>query len=252
MFFEKEMISFHILDVLEIDQKNISRENRGRNYNAISFRFSADTILSTQKTEYHVTDGAVAFFPARLDYRRVARVDKMIVVHFDCMDYHSDDIEVCYLSKPEKTKRLFRDILEQWNLKTEGYKYRCASILYEIFAECYAQNHSKEKGNSKIRNSVEYLQKHFCDAELTMARVAKQSFISEVYFRKLFKQEFGTSPQKYIVHLRIQNAKGLIATGYYLLQQVAEMSGYNDYKYFTTEFKKEVGISPSAYSYNYR
>ena len=75
--------------------------------------------------------------------------------------------------------------------------------------------------------------------------------MTEVYFRKLFKQEYGVSPQKYIIDLRMQNAVGLIATGYYSLKDVAAMSGYNDYRYFSVEFKRKYGVSPSEYSYNY-
>ena len=86
---------------------------------------------------------------------------------------------------------------------------------------------------------------------LTIADVAKRSFMSEVYFRKLFREEYGTSPQKYIVNLRIQNAAGLISTGYYSLKEVALMSGYNDYKYFSVEFKRIMGASPSEYFYNF-
>ena len=76
--------------------------------------------------------------------------------------------------------------------------------------------------------------------------------MSEVYFRKLFKEEYGVSPQKYIIDLRIQNAVGLISTGYYSLKEVAYMSGYSDYKYFSVEFKKKMGISPSEYIYDYK
>jgi AraC-like DNA-binding protein len=88
-------------------------------------------------------------------------------------------------------------------------------------------------------------------SDLTIKEIADRSFMSEVYFRKLFKKEYGISPQKYIIDLRIQNAVGLISTGYYTLSEVAHMSGYNDYKYFSVEFKKAMGVSPSEYMYNY-
>ena len=65
------------------------------------------------------------------------------------------------------------------------------------------------------------------------------------------KEEYGISPQKYIINLRIQNAVGLISAGYYSLKEIAYMSGYNDYKYFSVEFKKNMGVTPSEYIYDY-
>jgi two-component system response regulator YesN len=85
-----------------------------------------------------------------------------------------------------------------------------------------------------------------------MAEIAKQSFMSEVYFRKLFKAEYGITPQKQIIYLRMQNAVDLISTGYYSLKEVALLSGYNDYKHFSVEFKKIKGVSPSEYLYSFQ
>lgn len=93
---------------------------------------------------------------------------------------------------------------------------------------------------------------NYKSSELSIQKLAEKSFMSEVYFRKLFKEEFGVSPQKYIVNLRIQHAVGLISAGYHSLKEVAQLSGYDDYKYFSVEFKKAMGVSPSDYLYNYK
>ena len=251
MFFEKDSLSFHILDVLKLDQSYISTNNEGRNFSAISFRLCADTRLVCDKGEFHLRDNTVAFFPARLPYRRISKKEEVIVIHFDCTDYHSDTIEFFESKDPEKLARLFDDILREWTKKSTGYKYKCSAILCEILEECYVQNFRSQKNESKISAAVELMQKEFTDPELSIGRLAKRSFMSEVYFRKLFKEEYGVSPQKYIIRLRIQHAMGLIATGYYSLKEVAAMSGYTDYKYFSVEFKRAVGVSPSEYSYNY-
>ena len=52
MFFEKELLSFNILDVLELKQQDVNMFNSGRNFNALSFRFRSDAVLIT-KTERH-------------------------------------------------------------------------------------------------------------------------------------------------------------------------------------------------------
>ena len=252
MFFEKELLSFNILDVLELKQQDVNMYNSGRNFNALSFRFRSDAVVTT-KTERHVMkDNYVSYFPARLNYTRAATVDEMIVVHFDTINYNTKNIEYFIPNDPAVLSELFRAIFDVWNKKELGYKFKCSAILCEIFAECYTQNYVSKSQNSKIQNSVEYLLKNYKKSDLSIREIAGKSFMSEVYFRKLFKEEYGVSPQKYIIDLRIQNAIGLISAGYYSLKEVAYMSGYNDYKYFSVEFKKAMGVSPSKYLYNYK
>lgn len=251
MIFECDHISFHILDVLELDQKDVNKDDSGRNFSAISYRFCADTYLKTETREYHVSDHCVTYVPPRLSYSRHAHHDRLIVVHFDAMNYHTKEIECFTAENTDVFADLFLRILETWNKKETGYIHKCSALLYEIFFECYRQNYRPKNTTSKIHNSIAYMQQHYSDKDLTIGAIAKQSYISEVYFRKLFKREFGLSPQKYIVNLRIQHAAGLISTGYYSLKEIACLSGFSDYKYFSVEFKRQIGVSPSEYFYNY-
>ena len=214
MFFEKELLSFHILDVLELKQSDVNIFNSGRNFNALSFRFRSDAVLITKKERYSMKDNYVSYFPARLDYTRVATVDEVIVIHFDTTNYYTQCIEFFEARHPERFVRLFRDILACWKKKEIGYRYKCSAILYEIFAECYVQNYKQKTQNSKIGQSIDHILKNYKSSDLSIRVIADKSCISEVYFRKLFKEEYGISPQKYIINLRIQHAIGLISTGY--------------------------------------
>ena len=251
MFFEKESLSFHILDVIKLDQSYISTNNEGRNFCALSLRLHADTRLVSDKQDLHLCDNSVAFFPARLPYSRISNRDELIVIHLECTDYHADTIEFFESKDPERLALLFDRIYEAWSKKEIGYKHRCAAILCEILEACYIENYAAQKSESKIAASVELMHKQFADPALSLEKIAKRSFMSEVYFRRLFKAEYGISPQKYIIKLRIQHAMGLISTGYYSLKEVAALSGYTDYKYFSVEFKRAVGVCPSEYQYNY-
>lgn len=251
MFFEKDLISFNLLDVLKLEQRNISKQNTGRNFSAISYRSHADTYLSTDTSEHHMTDNSVAYVPARLDYNRNARIDELIVIHFETTNYQTRSIETFMPQTPQILAGLFNEVYECWQKKELGYKYECSALLCRIFSECHIQNHKTETRASKIQNSVDCMLESYKNGALSISEIASRSFMSEVYFRKLFKEEYGISPQKYLIRLRIQNAVGLISTGYYSLKEVAYMSGYSDYKYFSSEFKKAMGISPSEYLYNY-
>lgn len=251
MFFEKEIISFNILDVLYLRQDEVNIFNSGRNFSALSFRFDSDTVLVTDKCEYPMGNNFVSYVPARLDYRRISNRDELIVVHFETTNYNTKSIEYFCPKDKDVFAKLFREILELWNTKEIGYKLRCSALLYEILALCYAENYNSNSKVSKIQASVDYINHNYRNHDISIKDIADRSFMSEVYFRKLFKEEYGISPQKYIISLRIQHAVGLISSGYYSLKEIAYMSGYTDYKYFSTEFKKQLGVSPSEYYYNY-
>ena len=252
MFFEKEQISFDLIDIFEMRQREVNMVNSGRNFSALSYRFRADTDIETEHGIYHMSDSCVSYFPARLDYKRVSGIDELIVIHFNTTNYASDNVEFFVPHDKERFEELFREILAVWNSKEAGYRYKCSALLCEILGECYLENFKRAASSSKIKNSVEYLMQNYKKSDLSIREIADKSFMSEVYFRKLFRAEYGVSPQKYIIKLRIQNAVGLISTGYYSLKEVAYLSGYTDYKYFSVEFKKAMGISPSEYLYNYK
>ncbi|MBQ8606509.1 MAG: helix-turn-helix transcriptional regulator [Clostridia bacterium] len=251
MFFENDNISFNLLDVIELKQKNVSMYNSRRNFNALSFRIRSDAHLKTETDTFNMNDNYLSFVPSRLNYRRVAKIDELIAIHFELVNCSAKDIEFFEPQDPEPFRALFTSILKCWSEKKAGYKYKCSALFYEILALCNLENHKPTVSNSKIQKSTDYLLAHYRRPELSIKEIAEKSFVSEVYFRKLFKEHYGISPQKYIIRLRIQYAKELISSGYYSLKEIALMSGYTDYKYFTSEFKKQTGISPSAYSYNF-
>ena len=248
MIFEEESLTFRILDVLELEQGNVNMYNKARSFHALSYRIEADTLLSTKGGEYRLRDNDIAFVPCGLNYRRISKTDRVIVVHFELSGYPAEEIELFTPQHPEALRSLFYRLLACWQGRALGYKHEAAAILYEIFLECCRQNASPKNETSRIRRSVDYIRRHYTEPQLSIPTVAAQSYMSEVYFRRLFKQEFGTSPQKYIVSLRIGHAASLIATGYHTLKEIAYLSGYTDYKYFSVEFKRQMGVSPSEYA----
>lgn len=251
MIFEREPLPIKVLGVVELEQENLRKMNEGRNFDALSFRFSADSVLSTEKSTRRVLDNYVCFVPANTSYFRDAKVDKLIAINMKVDGYFASDIECFLPQNPEKLAALFRKAYTCWEEKELGYTYKCTAIVYEILEECHKQNSHALSSESKIQKSVDYLKANFADSSLSIREIAAESFMSEVYFRKLFKKEYGTSPQKYIVGLRIQKATELIYAGYYTLKEIAYLCGYDDYKYFSTEFKRITGVSPSEYEYNF-
>ena len=251
MIFEKEFLSLVILDVVKIDQRNVRDKVKGRNFNALSFRTDFDARLEANGKAVDVKKGSVCYVPAQLCYSRIASADKLIAIHFQTSDYISRDVEVLTPRDPEKFNELFCKIFSIWESKAIGYRYLASACLYEIFSECQHECSIDTKRDSKISAAVEYMLEHYRESDLSIKDIASRSFMSEVYFRRLFAKEYGISPQKYIIRLRLQYALRLMSTGEYSLKDIAYSSGYSDYKYFSSEFKRAYGVSPSKYFYDF-
>lgn len=252
MFFDQDDLQVRLLDVVTLDQqKNDSFSRRG--YHALSFRLEADTHLSFRDKTIHAGSGAIGYFPANLSYRRQTVRDRMIVVHFDLDNYFSGSIEMLNLPDPAPVQALFEEILRRWNEKEPGYRYRATGCFYEILALLRKETASRREPElpEQIRPSLEFIQNHFTDPSLSVAAVAAASHISEVYFRKLFREATGLSPRQYIVGKRISYAISLLESRCFSVRQVAEQAGFSDPKYFSTVFRQTVGCSPRAYLYSW-
>ncbi len=247
MIFEQESLVFRILDVSLYDQKSYSAGKQRRFIDCLSFRFSADSVLESNGCSIKLSANSVLFGPANVPFSGKLKDDKRIVIHFKLLNFTSDIIEVCTPSNPEKIAELFTQAYECWTQKDAAYKHKTAAILNLIFAELYEENSVDKGSNSKIANSVRYINQNLYSSDLSMSVAAKKSFVSDAYFRRLFKKEFGVSPKEYVINKRIEHATSLILAGDCSLKEVATYSGYKDYKLFSTEFKRLTGKAPSKY-----
>jgi two-component system response regulator YesN len=63
----------------------------------------------------------------------------------------------------------------------------------------------------------------------------------------LIKQEFGTTFVSLVTQARIQKAVQLLNTTDMSVNEIAELCGYDTQHYFSTTFKKMMGVSPNQY-----
>lgn len=71
------------------------------------------------------------------------------------------------------------------------------------------------------------------------------------YVRKRFKKEVGLTPLEYMTSLRMKKARAMLGgmgTAGYTVAEVAELCGYENALYFSRVFKKQEGMSPSAFA----
>ncbi len=124
--------------------------------------------------------------------------------------------------------------LEEWLL----------SFFYKI-NEYINQKRSNRNENllSKVKD---YVDRNYSE-NITLTSIAKDFGISSGYLSVLFNDHIGQNFIDYLTNLRIQNAKNLLKSTDLKIYEIADRVGYRDAYYFSTAFKKIVGINPTDY-----
>lgn len=116
-------------------------------------------------------------------------------------------------------------------------------------AHCRRENIELQKFQL-ISKGILYLEENNA-SDLSIKEIAAMCNISEIYFRKLFKQYSGVSPMEYKVNIKISNAKKYLTLETLSIKEIAFLSGFNDYAYFCRLFKRKEGITPKQYREKY-
>lgn len=127
-----------------------------------------------------------------------------------------------------------------------SYKLTNLSVLYDITAHINSYGYYVKKYKI-IENSERFLEENLYNSKISIQEIADQSNISEVYFRRLFKEKYGISPMRYINVNRLKRAKNLLIEDEMSISEISQYCGFLDGYSFSRVFKKWVGISPSEY-----
>ena len=76
---------------------------------------------------------------------------------------------------------------------------------------------------------------------------ARSAWVSPSYFRRSFKAAFGETPHQYLTSRRLERAKALLRAGDLSVTEVCHAVGFSSLGSFSSQFRRVVGESPSAY-----
>lgn len=83
---------------------------------------------------------------------------------------------------------------------------------------------------------------------ISLDALAGTYHFSVSYISRIFRRQYGTAPLKYLLQVRMEEAKRLIAQNpEWNIGMIAQLVGYPDQHYFSRIFKSATGFSPSEY-----
>lgn len=127
-------------------------------------------------------------------------------------------------------------------------RYSNPVVLQKKLSKVDAPKATKSKSDAEVFHRVtDYLESHL-NTHVTIDQICKDNLIGRSQLQKIFKEHCDLGIIEYFSMLKINAAKELIRTKQLNFTQVAEHLGYTSIHYFSRQFKKVSGMTPSEYA----
>ncbi len=172
---------------------------------------------------------------------------ELICIYFDCSKlFHSFPAPLIYISDftdiQQYANQLYQEIRTQPLFFTEKSRLLLESILIDLARACSEPR--------REQNSLESIYHYICynyANKLNYRVLAAESGFSYDYFRRVFRNAYGISPQKLQIQQRFQVAQKLLCGNEMSVTEIAIACGFADSSQFAHMFREQYGISPREY-----
>ena len=114
---------------------------------------------------------------------------------------------------------------------------------YAVHRPAIEQQHSEWQSIYRAREQLEC---HYAE-NITLEQLAQVAGFSPFHLLRLFSSQTGLPPHKYLMHVRIKQAKNMLSSGEQI-KDVALATGFTDQSHLTRRFKSVVGVTPGQYA----
>lgn len=147
-------------------------------------------------------------------------------------------------------EKCFEDMREAANLKY-GKELRLQGLLSIFLSELIekAEKHIVVGNSYKeiyIKKTLQYIETNF-SRNIKIGEIAESIGLNKNYFSSFFRQNFGITPQEYLIKYRINKACELMKNESLTISDISRSVGYNDPLGFSKIFKQIKGESPKKY-----
>ena len=120
--------------------------------------------------------------------------------------------------------------------------------LRGLFFDMIKQISARDKKFSRlVQAALRVINAGFSRPELSLDYVAEHVNVNPSYLSSVFNREVGMNLARYVMGLRVEKAKALIASGTLRVADIALQVGYHNKRYFCEVFKKIEGCTPKEY-----
>jgi len=121
--------------------------------------------------------------------------------------------------------------------------------ILEIFSQlCEKLRYSREDDkHHMVVKALQFIEENYGDSGLDLNQISEGLNMSTSYFSRIFKKEKAQTFLEYLTQYRMEKAKELLKASDMKVYEISERVGYEDAHYFSYNFRKNVGMTPSQF-----
>jgi len=209
------------------------------------YRLCGDSQTTIGDKTYLVSQGDVYLTPPE-------------TVHFDCSDGVFSDLviqidfldfsDVLFFHDGDNFVLSVSKMVDGIIKKEEEYWESIADSLMDTLVQYIKRFSTSKNWNSLAQRLKKVIVENIENCDFDLAKEIKNMGYHSDYVRRCFKAETQKTPLAYLTELRMSHAKKLlIMPTYESVEIISEKCGFRDPFYFSSCFKKHIGLSPLQY-----
>lgn len=171
------------------------------------------------------------------------------VLFFDMMIAYVNFV-MDYCKKQNYYNEDYQKKLQEWNVQVDNVRSEqklmeiTKALVKDIIKNIECEK--KEKDTKPVRSMKKYIEEHYME-EISLNQLAEELEMNASYLSSIFRKETGMTYSDYLIRYRVEHACKLLVETNWSMSEIAIQSGYQDARYFSKQFLKQVGLKPSEY-----
>jgi AraC-like DNA-binding protein len=154
------------------------------------------------------------------------------------------DVDVITPHQVAGITRLFRHAHRMLTERPDGLPVELPAQALRILLAC-AESRSPDVPPS-LRLAMKFIDTNL-QRPMAAAEIARAAGVSERQCGRLFHAQFGCSPMEFCIRQRMALARNMLVNTGQSMKGIAASLGYDNQLYFSAQFRKREGVSPSSY-----
>lgn len=138
-----------------------------------------------------------------------------------------------------------------FDLMTEGWAIQALAHISRV-SERRQQQSTELRGGlpgRSLKRISDYVHENLSQ-QISLGELSDIAGLSKRHFLRAFQESVGTTPYRYLLGLRIDEAKRRLAETDDSITDIALAAGFGHAQHFSTSFRKATGETPSSYRQN--